>query len=64
MEHVYITYKNDRNFYNNEKELYIMVDLQELDKSYNKDKKISNILEEKQVELELVYDLEKLHKLI
>ena len=41
-----------------------MHDLWELDKSYNKDKKMNTIEDEKKVELDLVYDLEKLHKLI
>lgn len=64
MEYVYLTYKNDRDFYNNERELYIMMDLWELDKTYNKDRKVCTIEDEKMVEIDLIYDMDKLHSLI
>ena len=69
MEYVYITYqtgknffqlktkkKKDRQFYTNERELIILMNLQKLEKSYGVEKTKSPD-DEKMVQLDLVYDL-------
>ncbi len=50
MEYLFLTYKTDKEFFTNEK-------------SYGNNK-VQSVDEEKQVELDLVYDLNKLNLLI
>lgn len=65
MEYVYLTYKTDREFFTNERELRIMDRLWELEKScYSKDRPVTSLEDEKRVELDLIYNIQLLAELV
>jgi len=57
MEYVYLTFKTDREFFTNERELRIMDRLWELEKSYNKERVVISYEDEKRVETDLIFDI-------
>lgn len=63
MEYVYLTYKCEDHFFVNERELYIMTNFMSLERTLGKDQ-IKTLEDEKNIELDIVYDLNKLSELI
>ena len=62
MEYVYISYKTDREYFTNERELLVMEKLWLLEKSVQKER-ASNDADERRLEVDLYYDLERLRAL-
>ncbi|EAR94374.2 hypothetical protein TTHERM_00049190 (macronuclear) [Tetrahymena thermophila SB210] len=63
MEYVYLTFKKEDFFFVNERELLIMVNFMNLERTFGRDQ-IKTLEDEKRVELDLVYDINKLEELI
>lgn len=57
MDYVYLTYKTDRLFYINYRELQILLTFSALEKTYLKEKSLS-IEDDARLELDLCYDIE------
>lgn len=63
MDYLFLTYKVERFFHINEREIQILVAFNSLEKTYIREKSL-NIDDDARLELDLCYDLDALHKLI
>lgn len=63
MDYLFLTYRVDRHFHVNEREVMILRDYHALEKTYQREK--SNSLDDDaRLELDLCYDLKSLHDLV
>jgi len=63
MDYLFLTYKSDRYFHINEREVQILMHFHALEKSYQREKSIS-LDDDARLELDLCYDIFALHKLV
>ena len=63
MDYVYVTYKVDKYFHINERELQLLMNYYNLERTYQKEKSLS-VDDDIRLELDLCYDLKQLSRLV